>query len=335
MQLHALAPLRVSAMSQKGKKKSDEEFFDERLSSILEWGKKLKQISSECTDEYNDHSVLKLICINYWLGIFLPICEKQLRQRYNYKIAYIDTMAGCGVTSSKRENDCFCGSCPSAIISSRYLEIPFDLVVGVEIDSEKAAILKNRLKTIIAPDKVQVINNDINAVSSQIADYLNKHRSVSYMVIDPQALQGMTWGGLKPLLSCKGDAMVTWFESEAWRVRSAAVSDSNHAAAQSEIIRLNELLGDRWEQAGSPEELTRMFIDRVLSECGKKAYAKAYIPRQPKGYYWMILFAGDFQNAQKLATAWEQNVNKRIQSSHGKEISSLLDVKSGRQSSLF
>jgi hypothetical protein len=49
----------------------------------------------------------------------------------------------------------------------------------------------------------------------------------------------------------------------------------------------------------------------------------------------MILFAGKFKNAQKLATAWEQNVNKRIQSSHGQEISSLLDVKSGRQSSLF
>ena len=322
-------------MTQKGKKKSDEEFFNERLSSILEWGNRLKQINSECTDKYNDHSVLKLICINYWLEIFLPICEKQLRQKFKYKIAYIDTMAGCGVTSSKRENDCFCGSCPGAVISSQYKKIPFDLIVGVEIDSNKATILGNRLKTVLAPEKVRVVNDDINSVSSQIADYLKKNRYVSYIVIDPQALQGMTWSALKPLLSCKGDAMVTWFESEAWRVGSAALSESNHAAAQTEILRLNELLGEGWQQAGSSEELTQLFINRVLSECGKKAYAKAYIPRQPAGYYWMILFAGDFQNAQKLATAWEQNVNKRIQSSHGQEISSLLDVKSGRQKSLF
>jgi three-Cys-motif partner protein len=322
-------------MAQKGKKKTDEEFFNERLNSILEWGQKLKQINSECTDEYNDHSVLKLICINYWLGIFLPICDKQLRQKYNYKIAYIDTMAGCGVTSSKRENDCFCGSCPGAIVSSEYMDIPFDLVVGVEIDSNKATILENRLKIVIEPKKVRVINNDINNVSSQIADCLQRNRTVSYMVIDPQALQGMTWAALKPLLSCKGDAMVTWFESEAWRVRSAALSESNHAAAQSDILRLNELLGEGWQQARSPEELTQIFINRVLFECGKTAYAKAYIPRHPAGYYWMILFAGKFKNAQKLATAWEQNVNKRIQSSHGQEISSLLDVKSGRQSSLF
>jgi len=322
-------------MTQKGKKKTDEEFFDERISSMLEWGQKLKQINPDCTDEYNDHSVLKLICINYWLGIFLPICENRLRQKYHIRIAYIDTMAGCGVTSSKRENDCFCGSCPSVVISSQYLEIPFDLVVGVEINPSKATTLENRLKTIIPLKNIQIINNDINVVSSQITDFLQKNRWVSYIVIDPQALQGMTWGALKPLLSCKGDAMVTWFESEAWRVRSAAVSESNHAAAQSEIIRLNELLGEGWQQAKSPEELTQKFINRVLFECGKKAFAKAYIPRQPKGHYWMILFTGNFQNAQKLATAWEQNVNKRISSSHGQDISSLLDVKSGRQMSLF
>jgi three-Cys-motif partner protein len=322
-------------MTQKGKKKSDEEFFNERLSSILEWGNRLKQTNPECTDDYNDHSVLKLICINYWLEIFLPICEKHLRQKFKYKIAYIDTMAGCGVTSSKRENDCFCGSCPGAVISSQYKEIPFDLIVGVEIDSNKATILENRLKTVIAPEKVRVINNDINAVSSQIADYLQKNRTVSYIVIDPQALQGMTWGALKPLLTCKGDAMVTWFESEAWRVRSAAVSESNHAAAKSEIIRLNELLGEGWQQARSPEELTQIFISRVLSECEKQAYAKVHIPRQPSGYYWMILFTGKFNEAQKLASEWENNVKKRIESSHGKEISSLLDVKSGRQKSLF
>jgi three-Cys-motif partner protein len=335
MQLHALAPVRVNTMTHKGKKKTNEEFFDERLSSILEWGKNLKQTNPECTDEYNDHSILKLICINYWLGIFLPICDKQLRQKFHYKIAYIDTMAGCGVTSSKRENDCFCGSCPGAIISSQLLEIPFDLVVGVELDANKATILESRLKTIITPEKVQVINNDINAVSSQIANFLQNNRTVSYMVIDPQALQGMTWGALKPLLTCKGDAMVTWFEIEAWRVRSAAVSESNHAAAKAEIIRLNELLGEGWRQARTPEELTQIFINRVLSECEKQAYAKVYIPRQPTGYYWMILFTGKFNEAQKLASEWENNVKKRIESSHGKDISSLLDVKSGRQSSLF
>lgn len=322
-------------MAQKGKKKTDEDFFDERISSLLEWGEKLKQINPECTDEYNDHSLLKLICINYWLGIFLPICESRLRKRYNIRIAYIDTMAGCGVTSSKRENDCFCGSCPNAVISSQQRNIPFDLIVGVEIDLHKATVLENRLKTIILPKNIQIISNDINVVSPQIAEYLQKNRWVSYIVIDPQALQGMTWAALKPLLCCKGDAMVTWFESEAWRVRSAAVSESNHAAAQSEKNRLDELLGVGWQQAKTSKDLTRIFIDRVLYECGKKAFAKVYIPRQPKGYYWMILFTGDFQNAQKLATAWEENVRKRISSSLGQDISTLLDVKSGRQASLF
>ena len=61
--------------------KTDDEFFDERLKLVI-WNlrKFLKQIGSNITDEYNDHSILKLICINYWLGFFLPICEKQLRR---------------------------------------------------------------------------------------------------------------------------------------------------------------------------------------------------------------------------------------------------------------
>ncbi len=321
-------------MVQKGKIKTDEDFFEERLSSILKWGQTLKEIDPTCTDQYNDHSILKLICINYWLGIFLPICEQKLRRKWKYKIAYIDTMAGSGVTSSKRENDCFCGSCPGTIISSEYMEIPFDLIIGVEIDSRKATILERRLKTIITPEKVIVLNNDINAVASQIAANLQKEYTVSYIVIDPQALQGMTWSALRPLLSCKGDAMVTWFENEAWRVRSAAVSESGHAAAQADTSRMTELLGEGWQYAKSPEELTQLFINRVLSECDKQAFAKVRIPRQPSGYYWMILFGGKFENAQKLVDEWEINVRKRIESSTGKELTTLLDIKTGRQKTL-
>jgi three-Cys-motif partner protein len=315
-------------------KKTDEEFFDERLSFILESAKSLKEIDSYLTDEYNDHSVLKLICINYWLGFFLPICEKQLRQPHNYKIAYVDTMAGCGVTSTKRKNDCFCGSCPGSILSSQKINIPFDLVIGVEKEFQKARALEARLNSIFAPEKIIVFNNDINSVSHNIASHL-QNKTVSYIVIDPQGLQGMTWNALKPLLSCKGDAMVTWFENEAWRVKTAAVSGTDHPATKAEIVRMTELFGDGWQSTKTAEELTQRFINRVLFECGKHAHAKVKIPRQIKGYYWMILFTGNFQNAQMLASEWENQVRKRIESSAGKEVSQLLDVKTGRQSTLF
>ena len=152
-------------------------------------------------------------------------------------------MAGCGVTSTKREYDCFCGSVPGFILSAQKIgKVSFDLLLGLK-ESEKAISLESRLKSITAPEKIKVFSEDINLVSPIIARNL-QNKTVSYIVIDPQALQGMTWAALNPLLSCKGDAMVTWFEHEAWRLKTAAVSETCHAATKAEIARMTELFGD-------------------------------------------------------------------------------------------
>jgi spore photoproduct lyase len=228
----------------------------------------------------------------------------------------------------------YCGSCPGSILSSQKIGIPFDLIIGVEKESQKAIALEARLRSILPPEKIKVFNADIDAVSQTVANHL-QNKTVSYIVIDPQALQGMTWSALKPLLSCKGDAMVTWFENEAWRVKTAAVSVTDHQATKAEIARMTELFGEGWQNTKTSDELTLQFINRVILECGKHSHAKVKIPRQTSGYYWMILFTGNFQNAQKLASEWEKQVRKRIDSATGKDLSMLLDVKTGRQRTLF
>jgi hypothetical protein len=48
----------------------------------------------------------------------------------------------------------------------------------------------------------------------------------------------------------------------------------------------------------------------------------------------MILFTGNFRNAKKLSQEWKERLEQRINSSHGRGISSLLDVKAGRKTSL-
>ncbi len=316
------------------KKKTNEEFYEQSLSFNSEIAKKTKDIDSSVTDEYNDHSILKLICITYWVGIFTPICDNQLRQRYGYRIVYVDTMAGSGITSTKRAGDCFAGSCLSTVYVARKQGFPFDKVIAVEINKTKAETLNKRLHALFPSDKsIEIYNEDIIDVADRIANKL-KNQTVSYIVIDPQGLRGITWKALKPLLSCKGDAMLTWFEAEAWRVRGPAVTDVEHRAQLSDIERLNELFGSGWRNASSAEELTLTLINRVLSECNKTAYGIVKIPRK-KGYFMMILFTGEYRNAKKLAMQWEMNVQKRIQSAYGKDISSLLEVSSGRAKTLF
>jgi three-Cys-motif partner protein len=318
----------------KGIKKNDDDFYQERLKFFYENGNKLKDICPECVDKYNDHSLLKLISIAYWVGIFNPIAHRQLRERYGYKIAYVDSMAGSGVTTTKRSNDYLCGSCPCAVLSAKNYHFPFDKIIAVEIDKSKAESLEKRLINIGSESEITVFKDDILNVSEEIAKKL-QNRTISLIVIDPQAFKGMTWKAIEPLLNCKGDVMITWFEQELWRLKCAAESKKIYNAVKGNIERLTELLGNEdWRKCTKPEELTELFIKRVLSECNKEASAKIVINRSEGGYYLMILITGKFKQADKTANEWKNNVEKRINSTYGKEISSLLDVKAGRISTL-
>ena len=118
-------------MSRAAPKVSDEEFFARSIEFFIENGNNLQSIHPDCTDEYNDHSLLKLIAITYWVGIFSPIAYGRLKKEWGYTVTYVDAMAGCGVTSTKR-GDYFCGSSPGAIISAINKGYPFDLIYCVE-----------------------------------------------------------------------------------------------------------------------------------------------------------------------------------------------------------
>jgi three-Cys-motif partner protein len=254
-------------------KKSDDEFFEESINFFYENGLRLKKICHDCTDEYNDHSLFKLISITYWVGIFSPIAHRQLRSRYGYKLVYVDSMAGSGVTSTKRAKDYLCGSCPGAILSAKRTGYPFDKIFAVEIHRDRAKALAQRLISISPESDIRIFNEDIFQVSNRIASELNK-KTISYIVIDPEGFEGMTWNNISPLLKCKGDAMITWFEAEAWRLKTAALSPNKHPGAEAIGNRLTELFGnDNWKYAKSAPDLTDLFINRVLDECNKSEFA--------------------------------------------------------------
>ena len=118
-----------------GPKKSNEDFFNEGIKFFCDNGNQLAEVCPEIVDEYNDHSLLKLIAITYWVGFFSPIAHKRLGERY--EVAYVDTMAGSGVTKTKRTGDCFCGSCTGAVLSAINKGHPFDKVIAVEIEPKK------------------------------------------------------------------------------------------------------------------------------------------------------------------------------------------------------
>jgi len=313
----------------KGKaRKSDEEFFNESLKSFFSKGKKLMEIHPDIADEYNDHSLLKLISIAYWVGIFTPIAHRQLKDKYGYEVVYVDTMAGSGVTRTKRAKDYLCGSCPAALSAALRKGFPFDKIIGVEIDPEKANVLRLRLKSLFPNQPIYIYEKDILKVSHLIVNKI-KTNSISYIVIDPQALKGMTWAAIGPLLQCKGDAMVTWFEDRIWRVKEAALSEGKSSKGNAQ--RLTELLGSEvWRTADLPSDLTAHFVNRVLTETEKSVVRSVDIIDYSGAHYKMILFVGRCPNANRLAEEWRKHMKKRLGSDKGKNIAKLLDKKAGR-----
>jgi three-Cys-motif partner protein len=316
-----------------GKRVSDEEFYDQSLNFWVEHGKELRRICPECTNEYNDHSLLKLIGFTYWVGIFLPIIHKKFRKRHGYRICYIDIMAGSGVTSTKRAGDYFCGSCPGVLLSSKAKNILFDLVIAIEIDKKKAIALKKRLDFLNISSEIEVVQKDINECIEEIITKIKEERSVSYIIIDPEGYEGLFWATIEPLLKLKGDLMLNWFEHDLWRIRGAALSEAaNENVKEFHIKRLNELFGgESWREAYSSSHLTDMFIVRLTSISDKNIAEVVTIPRVA-GDFKLILLTNEHVKDQ--AKDWAKRVTERINSIHGKEISKLLDVKAGRQKSL-
>lgn len=157
------------------KKKTDEEFFDSRIGFFIENGKKLMKTAPEIIDEYNDHSLLKLIAIMYWIGIFSPIAHKQLKQKYGYEVVYVDTMAGSGVTRTKREGDSLCGSCAGAILSAQSTGYPFDKIIAVEVNKEKAETLRARILELDSGIIPIIYDEDLNDISNSIVKNISNN----------------------------------------------------------------------------------------------------------------------------------------------------------------
>ncbi len=310
------------------KPKSDDEFFKESLSFWVENSHILSGISPECTNEYHDHSLLKLIGFAYWVNFFNRITHTKLRVPHGYKLFFIDAMAGCGITTSKRSGDHFCGSCPGVLLSSLKTGYPFDAVIAVEMDEGKASVLEKRLNLINMPTVVQVLPCDINVCVDEIVR-MTREKIKSFIILDPEG-PDICWDTLIKLLNIEGDLILTWFEHEVSRLIGAAVTPKNsREVREKHEARLNALFGgDYWK---SYPNFTDEFVARIMASTIKSYATHVKIPRKG-GDFKLILFTKT--GVQKQADEWQKNVNKRIQSSHGQEISKLLDVSSGRTSTL-
>ena len=144
----------------------------------------------------------------------------------------------------------------------------------------------------------------------------------------------MDWKAIGPLLGCDGDAMVTWFEDGAWRLKRGADTESSGSEGQAK--KLDDVFGSNvWQEAQNKEEMTRIYIDNVIEKTIKSAAARVSIKDRSNNHYDLILFAGKFDIAEKLVKRWEKQMVRRLNSPKGMDIRYLLEVGTGRTKTLF
>src|SRR6267378_4061400 len=300
--------------------KSDSDFWKEALEFFLTWGDKLRPAGSS-TDKYNDHSVIKLLAMTYWVGIFVPIVRTKLVEPYGYSMVYLDTMAGSGVTETARKGDFFVGSCTAAWIAAERMRHPFDAIIAVEPNAKRAQSLRARLQVLLPTARVRVFEQELEDVSAIIHGWFEK-KATSFAFIDPEGFDGMTWAGLEPILGLKGDAMVTWFEKGAFRLKEAALSQANNASANR--LRLDDLFGQGvWRGATSAQELTDLFCRRVEGSCKKLPAQQFTVEVRDGEHYKVILFAGE-GCPEDLPARWLSQMKRRVRP--GMDIATLIDL---------
>ena len=294
-------------------------------------GTKLSKIQPRYVEKYDNHTMLKLISIIYWVGFFAPISTRQFKEKRDFDVIYVDTMAGSGVTRT-RNGDNFCGSIVGSVMWANEIGFPFDKVLAVEIKPNKAKALEERLRYVMPDIDLVIFPEDVMSASSKILSII-KTKSISYITIDPEGFEGMSWAWLKPLLDCKGDAMITWFESGAWRMQTSSLKNGRNAQASADI--LTDLIGsETWKKAKQASELTDLFLERIKNETNKEITA-CYEIRDKKGkHYKMILLLEPFRIARELAMRWKTNISNRLDSFYGYNIKKTVDIKVGRVKTL-
>ncbi len=138
--------------------------------------------------EYGAYTLLKILCVNYYAGIFTRIAKGPNANIAGYDGAvYIDLFAGPGLVKIEETGDVIVGS-PIAVATS---STPFDYSFFVEIDSERGKALGERMSKVLTKDKYEIIPEDCNLAIDYIVQEIKKRfrKPVVFAFIDPEGME--------------------------------------------------------------------------------------------------------------------------------------------------
>ena len=173
-------------------KKTDEQKLQDQLRVIadltgrnLAWRLKQSDLGiSQLDSEYGPRTLLKLAFLNYYLGVFLTIAQSYKGNGMFDNIVFLDAFGGSGLVKIRGSQYNVIGSSLLAATEGR-----FDQVISLELDKEKANLLRKRCQA-LGLSKVHVIQGDTNDVVPSIpSKFRINDKSIILLFIDPEGME--------------------------------------------------------------------------------------------------------------------------------------------------
>ena len=257
----------------------DIDWLKEKLLSLRGIAEQVSHIYSKIVLPAHPWSAIKLLMHALYVPLYTRIIHA-----YGYSpIYYIDLFSGCGIDSIQvRGTQLLMPGSP--VIAAALAQPQFDKIICVEKDRKYATALRERLKALVPPDKIHVINDDVNTAIDLITALLDDQPRAHYLAfIDPYGLE-LNWNTLAKLLSYRGDLWVLYQTREVARVRGQPGSTA----------RMTLFFGDeRWREFVSEYELLLYYCFKIQTHGRPSVRRNFVIPIAIKGrgFSYHLIFA--------------------------------------------
>ncbi|MEM1820590.1 MAG: three-Cys-motif partner protein TcmP [Thermofilaceae archaeon] len=275
---------------------SPEEIFNKVKEKVPDAEKMIYQVD-------NPWSGIKLAIHAYYIDIYVTIAKKYFKEIY-----YVDAFAGSGIIAIKIRSDSekifFYGSPILSILVPQNKNVKFDKYFFIEVDENRALILKKVIEVlhehqIVNKDNVKILIKDMNKVPYKSLLRNCKH---SLVFVDPEGLEPK-WSTISSILDLPTDVLFNFMTSGIRRiwgtVKSKGVGDE----------ALNSFYGDdSWRIAENDEDLLQIYKDKIEREFPRRIVTNVRV-RGDKLFYYDIL---TITRRTKRGSPWLIAINERL-----------------------
>lgn len=196
--------------------------LQQNTSKFKEEIKTITKICPEICNEFQETTILKLICLNYSLNIYATIIHSFISNKKIFQhMFYVDLFSGSGLDRVKTKNYILLGSPFISVLnhSNKFTKFFF-----CEEDKNFRTALELRLDALGIKNKE--IHTDCNLDIDKIIDDIKKYRdSHIFFFIDPYSTE-FEWNSMKKVLLTYSDVLFTFMTKPIERIRGAAFAQS-------------------------------------------------------------------------------------------------------------